>query len=33
MNLLATVLLTIGGATPIIVAAKMLGDMLKGLPR
>jgi hypothetical protein len=33
MTLLAAVLLTIGGATPVVVAAKMLGDMLKGLPR
>jgi hypothetical protein len=33
MALLATVLLTIGGATPVIVAAKMLGDMLKESPR
>jgi hypothetical protein len=30
MALLATVLLTIGGATPVVVAAKMLSDMLKG---
>jgi hypothetical protein len=31
MALLATVLLTIGGATPIVVAAKMLRDTLERL--